>query len=181
MEQKKYNKNNFHKHTFCIFQEVDFSSIEYLKLNFKSKSGSCYYFNERGVYRLSNHWSRVANCRWRLNNYNINNKNQNKTKLGFANWTDFYEDNDFEKLYFIQIFDDKTINYFHKNGSNYKPKFQLRTATETVKIVKQIRNLLETDSWAKYINGDIDNLRKQIITELITTNKSLLEIKKNYY
>lgn len=180
MGNKNYNKTNFHKHTFCIFKQVELSEIENLKMNFKSKSGSNYYFTNDGVYRLSNHWSRVANCRWRLNNYNINNKNQNRTKLGFANWTDFYEDNDFEKLYFIEIFDDYAINYFHKNCSNYKPKFQLRTATETAKIVKQIRNLLENDSWAKYINGNIDDLRKQIITELITTNKSLLEIKKNY-
>jgi hypothetical protein len=182
MEHKLYNKTNFHKHTFCIFNEVSFSEIENLKVNYISKSGSVYYFTNDGVYRLSNHWSRVANCRWRLiSNSNEKTLNSNRNKLGFALWIDFYADNEFEKLYFIEVnFELKEFNYFHKNCSNYKPKYQLRTATETAKIVKQIRNLLETDSWAKYINGDIDDLRKQIIVELITTNKSLLEIKKNY-
>ena len=78
MPIETYNKTNFHKHTFCIFQEVDFELIKNLKLNFKSKSGSSYYFVENGVYRLSNHWSRVANCKWRLDK-NLNKQISNST------------------------------------------------------------------------------------------------------
>ena len=79
---KTYNKTNFHKHTFCIFKEVDFETIQNLKPNYKSKSGSSYFFTDQGVYRLSNHWGRAANCKWRLE---ISSKSQitnsNRTKL----------------------------------------------------------------------------------------------------
>lgn len=171
-------------------------------MNYKSKSGSSYYFVENGVYRLSNHWSRVANCRWRLdrnsnnqipnsNNQspnsnneisNSNNKipNSNRTRLGFAEWKDFYPDNDFEKLYFIEINEDNEVNYFHKNGSNYSNQI-LRTTSETTKMIKQIRTLLEETAWAKYLKEEnIEILRKQIINQLINSNQSFQEIRRNY-
>ena len=182
MSQTMINKNNFHKYTFCIFKEVVSSEIENLKLNFKSKSGSSYYFTIDGVYRLSNHWSRVANCKWRIVNSNTksNIKNQDRTKLGFAKWTDFYPDNDYEKLYFIEVnFELKEVNYFHKNSDNYKNQV-LRTATETTKVIKQIRILLEEIAWTKHFTQDINLLRKEIISELITSNASLQEIKRKY-
>jgi hypothetical protein len=188
MTIKSYNKRNFHKHTFCIFKEVAFESISDLKINYKSKSGSSYYFVENGVYRLSNHWSRVANCRWRLgrnsNNQipNSNNEipNSNRFKLGFAEWKDFYPDNDFEKLYFIEINEDNEVNYFHKNGSNYSNQI-LRTTSETTKVIKQIRILLEETAWAKYLKEEnIEILRKQIINQLINSNQSFQEIRRNY-
>ena len=178
---KSYNKLNFHKHTFCIFKEVTFESISDLKMNYKSKSGSSYYFVENGVYRLSNHWSRVANCRWRLDK-NSNNQipNSIRIKLGFAEWKDFYPDNDFEKLYFIEINADNEVNYFHKNGSNYSNQI-LRTTSETTKVIKQIRTLLEETAWAKYLKEEnIEILRKQIIEQLISTNQSFQEIRSNY-
>jgi hypothetical protein len=178
-----YTKNNFHKNTFCIFKQVDLSEIENLKLNFKSKSGSSYFFTEVGVYRLSNHWSRVANCRWRLlPNSKEKNTNSNRTKLGFALWTDFYPDNDFEKLYFIEVdFELKEVNYFHKNGTNYNKNKVLRTAIETTKTIRQIRTLLEETAWAKYLKEDnIEILRKEIIENLINTNLTFQEIRKSY-
>jgi len=107
---KTYNKNNFHSHTFCIFQEVGLEELQNLSLNYKSKSGSCYYFTKTGVYRLSNHWGRAANCKWRLIN-DKDNINSNRTKLGYANWSDFYPDNDYEKLYFIKV------DYDYPNGT----------------------------------------------------------------
>ena len=181
MTIKSYNKLNFHKHTFCIFKEVAFESISDLKMNYKSKSGSSYYFVENGVYRLSNHWSRVANCRWRLE-VNSNNQipNSNRIKLGFAEWKDLYPDNDFEKLYFIEINADNEVNYFHKNGSNYSNQI-LRTTSETTKVIKQIRTLLEETAWAKYLKEEnIEILRKQIIEQLISTNQSFQEIRRSY-
>ncbi|WP_395045476.1 hypothetical protein [Flavobacterium sp.] len=183
MPIETYNKTNFHKHTFCIFQEVDFELIKNLKLNFKSKSGSSYYFVENGVYRLSNHWSRVANCKWRLDkNLNKQISNSTRNKLGFAKWSDFYADNDYEKLYFLEAnFDFKSVNYYHKQSENYSSDKIIRTSTETTKLIKQIRTLFEETTWAKYLNEEnIDVLRKEIINRLINSNQSFQEIRREF-
>lgn len=173
----KPNPNSF-KHTFCVFQEVDLQLIENKKPDFNSDSGSLYFYTEKGMYRLSNHWGRLANSKWRLvseieSNY--------KTKLGFALWTDFHPDNTTEKLYYLEVdFGKETILYQHKNNPNFDQKAILRTSIETTKRIKQARNILTLTNWAKYFeNSDINELRKQIINELIYTNKSLEEIKQN--
>jgi hypothetical protein len=183
---KTYNKTNFHKHTFCIFQKVNLELVKDLKLHYKSKSGSSYYFVEDGVYRLSNHWSRVANCRWRIvanksippNSIEVS--NPNRIKLGFAKWHDFHQDNDFEKHYFIEFNKQNEVNYFHKNSGNYTNQ-ELRTSVETTKIIKQIRTLLEETAWAKYLKSDtIEDVRQKIIQQLIYTKKTFQEIRKEY-
>ena len=186
MPIKTYNKTNFHKYTFCVFKEVDVDAIKDLKLNYKSKSGSCYYFVENGVYRLSNHWSRVANCKWRLINENGNvnqNINGNRTKLGYAKWSDFFSDNDVDKIYFLEAdYESKTVNFYHKQSSNYSSDKVLRSSSETTKLIKQIRTLFEETAWAKYLNEDnIDILRKEIIKELIHSNQSFQEIRRRFY
>lgn len=181
MPIKTYNKTNFHKYTFCIFKEVDVDAIKDLKLHYKSKSGSCYYFVESGVYRLSNHWSRVANCKWRLDaNSKLQTSNSNRTKLGYANWSDFYSDNDIDKIYFLEAnYESKTVNFYHKQSSNYSSDKVLRSSSETTKIIKQIRTLFEEIAWAKYLNEDnIDVLRKDVIEEMMTTNQTFQEIRK---
>ena len=176
MESKIYNRYNFHKHTFCIFKEAPLQEIEIREPDFKSKSGSTYYFTQTGVYRLSNHWSRVANCRWRLES---NSQNPSRTRLGFALWSAFHKDNETEKLYFITVdFANNSVDYEHKENAPNGNAI-LRTAANTAKIVKQIRNLLETDSWARYKEGNITDLRKAIVESLITTNVPLAEIKRN--
>lgn len=183
MTSKIFYRANFHKHTFCIFKEVSFDNVKDLKPNFTSKSGSSYYFTENGVYRLSNHWSRVANCRWRLINSNDNfnsNKKMERTKLGFAKWTDFHPDNDFEKLYFIVLNQDNEVNYFHKNNENYSNQV-LRTSVETTKLIKQIRTLLEETAWAKHLKEiNIEILRQEIIEKMITSNQNFNEIRREY-
>lgn len=185
MPIKTYNKTNFHKYTFCIFKEVDVDAIKDLKLNYKSKSGSCYYFVENGVYRLSNHWSRVANCKWRLINENSNvnqNINSNKTKLGYAIWSDFYPDNEVDKIYFLEAnHESKTVKFYHKQSSNYSSDKVLRSSSETTKLIKQIRTLFQETAWAKYLKEDnIDILRKEIIEELIHSNQSFQEIRRRF-
>ncbi|HPJ11647.1 MAG TPA: hypothetical protein PLS51_13520, partial [Flavobacterium sp.] len=173
---KTYNRYNFHKHTFCIFKEVPLRETENREPDFKSKSGSAYYFTQTGVYRLSNHWSRVANCRWRLEG---NPQNLARTKLGFALWSAFHQDNETDKLYFITVdFANHSVDYEHKENA-LNGNAILRTAADTAKIVKQIRSLLQTDSWAKYKEGKIEDLRKAIVERLITTNLPLAEIKRN--
>ena len=177
MPPKIYNKTNFHNYTFCIFQEVGLEVLQDLSLNYKSKSGSCYYFTKTGVYRLSNHWGRAANCKWRLVNNNVNG---DRTKLGYANWSDFYPDNDYEKLYFVKVdYNTQTVQFYHKQSQENTTEKVLRTATDTTKLIKQIRTLLDETAWTKYLKDEnIAVLRKEIIEELINTNKTFQEIRK---
>jgi hypothetical protein len=171
------NPNSF-KNTFCVFQEVLSDKIEDLKAQYESKSGSKYFYANEGMYRLSNHWGRLANSKWRLEP--LEPESQSKTKLGFANWNDFYPDNATEKLYYIQAdFIRNTVNYQHRNNPNFDNKAILRTSFETTKKIKQIRNLLNLTSWAKHFDyEDLNILRKKIINEIIFTNKTLEEIKR---
>lgn len=171
------NPNSF-KNTFCVFYEEDLIAIEKLHLQFESKSGSCYYYTEKGMYRLSNHWGRLANSKWRLEP--LEPETASKTKLGFANWDDFYPDNAIEELYYIQAdYNRNIVNYQHKNNPDYDKKAILRTSFETTKRIKQIRNLLNLTSWAKHFDyEDLAVLRQKLINELIFTNKTLEEIKR---
>lgn len=106
--------------------------------------------------------------------------NNSRTKLGYADWTAFHPDNDNEQLYYVTVdFEHQTANYQHKCSADYQEIFVLRTASETTKVIKSIRDLLSNDSWAKHFQfEDITDLRKNIIEKLITTNQSLLEIKR---
>ncbi len=164
--------------TFCVFNEVSIESINGLEIQYQSKSGSCYYYTETGMYRLSNHWGRLANSKWRL--ITTEPETVSKRKLGYANWDDFYPDNKTDKLYYLEVdYDKYTVNYQHKNNPKYDGKSVLRTSIDTTKKIKQVRNLLGLTSWAKYFEfDDINCLRKRIIDELIFTEKTLDEIKK---
>jgi hypothetical protein len=171
------NPNSF-KNTFCVFQEVPLCSLKGLVVQYESKSGSSYYYSKFGMYRLSNHWGRLANSKWRLEP--LEPESESKIKLGFAPWDNFYPDNALDELYYLEAdYIKNTVNYQHKNNPNYDNKAILRTSFETTKKIKQIRNLFALTSWAKYFEyDDLDVLRKKIIEELIFTNKTLEEIKR---
>jgi hypothetical protein len=171
------NPNSF-KNTFCVFHEASLDSIKGLELQYDSKSGSKYFYTKEGMYRLSNHWGRLANSKWRLEP--LEPETDSKIKLGFAPWTNFYTDNALDELYYLEAnYLKKTVNYQHKKNPNYDNKAILRTSFETTKRIKQVRNLFTLTSWAKYFDyDDLDILRKKIIDELIFTNKSLEEIKR---
>ena len=176
-----YNKNNFHKYTFCEFIEIEPNKISKIKTSYKSKSGSEYCFTEEGVYRISNHWGRAANCRWRLIS-EIKNPNQ-KERIGYAKWTDFYPNNETENFFYVEVkFDTKEVTFQHKNNPNYDEKAVLRNASETAKVIRQIKEILEADNWAKYLDyNDLEKLRRDVIQKLITTNIPLQTIKKELY
>lgn len=189
MTLKKYNKTNFHKHTFCEFMEVDANAISNIEWHYKSKSGSGYCFTEEGVYRISNHWGRAANCRWRLiSNSRANSRanssskiNNIQNRIGYAKWTDFYPNNETENFFYVDVnFDTKEVTFQHKYNPNYDGKSVLRNAPETAKVIRQIKEILESDKWAKYLDyEDLEVLRKEIITKLIQTSSSFAEIKRS--
>ena len=169
---------NSFKNTFCVFKELLPGKIEGMPVQYDSKSGSKYFYTEEGMYRLSNHWGRLANSKWRLEP--MEPETASKTKLGFALWNEFYPDNAEEELYYLEAdYIKKTVNYQHKNNPNYDKKAILRTSFETTKKIKQIRNLFNLTSWAKYFEyDDLEELRQKIINQLIFTNKTLDEIKR---
>jgi hypothetical protein len=148
-----------------------------LKPNYESEAGSKYFYNEFGMYRLSNHWGRLANSKWRLIPLEI--EIDSKFKLGFAKYESFFPDNDEDAIYYLEYdSEEQTINYNHKNNPEFDGKAVLRTTLETRKRIKQARNIVTLSSWAKYYQTDIDLLRIQIINELIFSNKTLDEIKR---
>lgn len=176
----KYNKNNFYKHTYCDFQEVSFSKTENTNPYYKSKSGSIYYFTNEGVFRVSNHWGRAANCRWRLiSSEKIKSQTQ---KCGFAKWTDFYPNNETEKLFYIEVnWSTFEINFQHKNNPQFNGNAILRTANQTAKRIQTVKEILQTESWAKYLDyDDISSLRKEIVSQLINTDDTFIKIKQHY-
>jgi len=172
---KTYTKHNFFKHTYCEFQEVSEDIFKANPAHYKSKSDSMYHYTPEGVYRYSDHWGRVANCRWKLL-ANDNYKSQ-VNHLGFAKWSEFYGINDTEKLFYLQVdFELKKVSFKHKEIDSSDSNF-LFTAQEAQKRQKHIRVLLKEERWAKYYDQDIEDLRKSIISEFISSNKTLQELK----
>ena len=165
------------KNTFCVFNELDCNLVSALTPNYQSEAGSKYYYAQGGMYRISNHWGRLANSKWRL--IPLEPETGSKFKLGFATWDSFYPDNNDDLLYYIEVnYEDKTVTYQHKNNPNCPKNVFLRTAPQTSKRLKQIRNLFDLTNWSKYYDGNIDDLRFFIISKLITTDKTLEEIKR---
>lgn len=178
--KKAYHQYNFHKHTYCDFQEIAMDDVANIPINYKSKSGSSYAFTNEGVYRISNHWGRAANCKWQLiSNEKIKSQTQ---KCGFAKWTDFYPNNETEKLFYIEVnWDTFEVNFQHKNNPQFNRKSILRTANQTAKRIQTIKEVVQSESWAKYLDyDDISALRKDIISLLINTDATFIKIKQDY-
>lgn len=172
---KTYNPSNFFKHTFCEFQQVDNFEIPEDR-NYKSKSESSYFYTDEGVYRKSNHWGRVANCRWKLK-ATAHYKNQ-QIVVGFAEWKDFYPINSTNKIFFIDVnFEQKTAKIQPKSKNKKRTLFSFAQAQLKI---KQITNLFKDDKWAKHFDIEIENLRFKIITEFINSEKDLQEIKQKF-
>jgi poly-beta-hydroxyalkanoate depolymerase len=74
------------------------------------------------------------------------------------------------------------VNFYHKLSPDYEPKYVLRNASETAKTIKIIKEILTETPWSKHLQfDDLDKLRRKIVEQLITTEKSFLEIKKLYF
>jgi hypothetical protein len=176
----QYNKYNFHKYTFCVFNEVEKEAIDGLKLSYQSKSGSSYYFTNDGVFRVSNHWGRAANCRWRLQSKAKNTNQVNR--IGYANWSDFYSNNEQGKFFYITVNkENKEVDFQHKDNPNYSTDVVLRNAAATAKRIQLIREVLLEENWSKYLTfDDLDELRNEIIELLIKTDDSFIKIKQKF-
>ena len=77
-------------------------------------------------------------------------------------------------------FDTSEVNFKHKNNPKYNGKAVLRNASETAKVIRQIKEILDSDTWAKYFDfDDLEQLRREIIRKLIQTSTSFAEIKRS--
>lgn len=171
-----YTRFNFFKHTFAIFSKV-LPPENFVKPHYISKHGSQYFFTNDGVYRFSNHWGRVGNCRWRLEGIDFK---QQTSYWGYCAWIDFYKNNDTEALFYIeQIAEDQfTYNHIQKKNCDLAVS---RSASETSKIIKKLQEISASNSWAKHMTyTDYNDLKRYFIEQLITSKKSFNEIKRTY-
>ncbi|PCI03737.1 MAG: hypothetical protein COB81_03335 [Flavobacteriaceae bacterium] len=180
MPMKRYSKYNFFKHTYCVFKGVELNKISDKKANYTSKSGSSYFYTLEGVFRLSNHWGRAANCRWRIEN--SVESGGSVAKLGYADWTSFYADTSDGELYFIAVdFTSNSAEYHHVKSIENRQESLVKTSGYTLKRMREIKEIFEKDAWLKYMDVEDEQvLRENIVLELIRTEKSLREIKLAY-
>lgn len=174
---QQFNRNNFYRKTFCFFKTVENFEIDLKNFKYHSKSGSSYFFTDEGVYRYSNHWGRVGNCRWRLiKNSAFEFKSQ---QIGFARWKDFYENDDDKFLFFIDVNDDGTFEVNHRNHQKYNQNLAVFNAPEVKKRLQTIAMIQEDSNWTKHLNfeNSVENQQKAIYF-LRTTRKSWLAIKR---
>lgn len=146
------------------------------KVHFKSKSGSYYFYTDEGVYRYSDHWGRVASCRWKIKGIEVY-KNQ-QFYVGFTKWEDFHPLNDVDKVYYIKVnlaTKQAKIIRLSNEGNN---RTYLMNAPLAYLRLKQIQTLFKEYKWAKYIDGDIDELRAVIIDKLLNSNTTLDILKR---
>jgi hypothetical protein len=178
---KVYTQLNFHKHTFCVWQEVSEEAIVGYEAHYSSRSGSRYIFTEAGVYRIANHWGRAANCRWRLEAI-AGYKNQH-LKIGYAKWTDFYSNDEHSKLFFITVdYDLAAAQFHHRDSAIPRNNSLLRTAGATSKRILLVKEVLTETDWAKYLQyALLEDLRRSIIDELLTTDATFIAIKQKHH
>ncbi|WP_408041250.1 hypothetical protein [Tenacibaculum amylolyticum] len=169
----KYNKTNFFKHTYCQFQNREIEVLEEQNIHFKSKSGSSYIYTEEGVYRYSNHWGRVANCRWKLDGVS---KYQNQQYyVGYANWSDFYSLTSNDKLFNLEVnFETQKVEVHKTSGKKTGTLFSITTV---FKKKKEIESIFKNPKWMLYYEEEHETLQKKIIEKLINSDKTLQQIK----
>lgn len=166
----KFNKHNFFRNTFAVFKQK--TPPKDAKVHYKSKYNSRYVFTDEGVYRHSNHWGRVGTCRWRLV---CENHIQQNNYWGYARWEDFMEYSDTKALFYIEK---KDGHYFiqHKAQCNH-PLQTFRTAKETAKIIKKLKELEQSQLVQKYIaEAYADKFQQDLIEELIATNATFQQV-----
>lgn len=147
------------------------------KAHYKSKSGSFYFYTEKGVYRYSNHWGRVANCRWKIKGIEAY-KNQ-VYYAGYANWDNFYSLNTNEKVFYIEVAIKTGETIIHKLAANETSTYFLMTLDIAFKRSKEIKALFKDYKWALYYNETVEVVRAALIQKLVNSDKPLQELKQS--
>lgn len=171
---KKYDRYNFFKHTYCEFEHRLLDGLE-LKTHFKSKSGSSYFYTEDGVYRYSNHWGRVANCRWKIKG--IETYQQQKYYVGFALWKDFFPLNSVDKVFYITVDLLRKKVQINKVSESVKTENYLYTIHAAFTKKKEIETVFKDVKWMQYYEVDTSVLQQQIIDKILNSSKTLQEVK----
>lgn len=172
---KLYTKFNFFKYTYCEFEVKNLDFFKGKSAHYQSKSGSLYFYTEEGVYRYSNHWGRVANCRWKIEG--VENYKSQDYYVGFSKWNNFYPLNDSDKVFYISVDYEKKKARIHRLKEGTSKEFLMASEFAHQRL-KQIQKLFREHKWASYYEEDIAELRKKIIDSLLISNKSLKQIKE---
>ncbi|WP_348727119.1 hypothetical protein [Tenacibaculum sp. 190130A14a] len=154
-------------------KNVDF--FKDMKAHFQSKSGSYYYYTEEGVFRYSNHWGRVANCRWKIKG--IEGYKNQKYYVGFAKWSDFYPLNNTDKVFYVIVDFKNEQAKICRVQSGVTKEFFLMTSEIAHQKLKSVQTVFKDTKWMKYLNGELQEIQQKVIHELINGPKSLQEIK----
>lgn len=83
-----YTPDTFFTKTAANWQRVCFNPEAGRPADFKSGSGSAYWYTAEGVYRVSDHWGHVASCYWVLDGEP---SKFNEARVGFCPWDAFAE------------------------------------------------------------------------------------------
>ncbi|QXP74243.1 hypothetical protein H0I31_09370 [Tenacibaculum sp. AHE15PA] len=172
----KFHKYNFFRYTYCEFESRSIDFFKDKSAHYQSKSGSLYFYADEGVYRYSNHWGRVANCRWKIKE--IEEYKSQNYYVGFANWSDFYLLNNTDKVFYLEVnFKTKQVKIKRLKEEENKIVF-LMTSEFAHQRLKQIQTLFKEYKWAAYYEDDIDHLREILINDLISTTKTIQQLKR---
>ena len=174
---KNFHKFNFFKHTYCEFELKSLNFFKQREVHFKSKSGSLYFYTEKGVYRYSNHWGRVANCKWKINGIEAY-KNQ-IYYVGYAKWSDFYPLNSKEKDFYITIEAITNEPKIYRFNEENKTRPFLMTLEFTLLRLKEIKKIQKDYKWATYYNESVEVVRSMLISKLINSDKTLQVLKQS--
>lgn len=112
---KKIDKNNFFESTACNWKQVN-DRLE-KDPDYTSDSGSKYWYTDKGVYRLSDHWGfGVGSCDWLLNeDPELSWRDESGKRLGYADFSEFKDtsNNSFPEIF--EILTEKDANIGDKD------------------------------------------------------------------
>ena len=145
-------------------------------IHYKSKSGSLYYYSDKGVYRYSNHWGRVANCRWKIGG--IENYKNHNYYVGYANWSDFFPLNSSEKLFYLKYNSSTSQVTVHRSLRSENTSHFLMTLELALKRLKEIKSLHKNYKWTLYYNNP-QEVCNQLISKLIVSDKPIQILKQS--
>lgn len=133
------------------------------------KSSSEYLIDKKtgDIFRLADHWGRVASCNWRIvPNCEIDNENSNIFDIGNANIKDFSRKD--SGFYFNPKFRDAMVATAHAILPNMK------------KLVSDNKKFYLTDKANKRVESFVDNIFKQLQHSANLSVREIDKLKKKY-